>query len=228
MGAGFTSAVRTVTRSGSCGLHLVPLGAGEEYLGATNVLFAEPEMRSYLGITQFLTECAIEQLDRSLSYSRITGMRMGNRPVALDTFPLLGPGPREGLWILGGGYRDGLHLAPHTAALLVESIGAGASRFPEIFDPCRRLISTMTVDESIDDFVAQQVASTFEGGIRLTPFLSSEDLEASFRPRAERLYERLGGTSALAPDVITFLCLSRKADADIDRVAAYLTSANAR
>lgn len=228
LGTPLTSAVRTVTRAGSCGLHALPLGDGIEYFGATNVIFGEPEQRAHLGVCQFLADCAIDQIHRSVSYSRIDELRIGNRPVPFDTFPLLGEGPLDGLWLCTGGYRDGLHAAPEVARLAARSIDEGRSCFPEPFAPVRRPITTMTIEESIDDFVDQQVASAFEGGLSLTPFLDETDLDRSFRPRAEALYDRLGRSVQLAPDLITFLALTRKSDDDVARAAAYLQGIGAR
>ena len=45
-GEGFTSVVRSPNRSGACGLHVVPLGEGLEYIGATNFVFAKPRYSS--------------------------------------------------------------------------------------------------------------------------------------------------------------------------------------
>jgi glycine/D-amino acid oxidase-like deaminating enzyme len=222
MGDRLTSAIRSVTRAGSCGLHALPLGGGVEYFGATNVIFGEPELRPHLGVCQFLAECAIDQIDRSASYSRIDELRIGNRPVPFDTFPLLGPGPIDDLWITSGGYRDGLHSAPEVARLASVSIHDAANQFPAMFSPTRHPLTTMSVDASIDDFVDQQIASAFEGGSRLSPFLDRSDLDRAFRPRALELYRRLGTTLQLAPDLITYLAVTRKHDHDVDRAAAYL------
>lgn len=227
LGEALTTAVRTVTRAGSCGLHAIPLGEGMEYFGATNVVFGQPELRPHLGLFAFLTEAVVGQIDRLASFSRVEELRMGNRPVPFDTFPLLGPGPQRGLWLVGGGYRDGLHASPEWADRAARSVVDAKNYFPEEFSPCRAPISTMSVAESIEDFVAQQIGSAFEGGIRLTPFQGLEDLDRMYRPMAERLYERLGISFGLAPDIVSFLCLTRKSDADVEKAAAYLRDVGA-
>jgi glycine oxidase len=222
------SVVRTVVRAGSCGLHVVPLGGAMEYIGATNVLFGAPERRAYLAVCQFLSTSAVDQIHRALGLSRIEELRVGNRPVSFDTFPLLGPGPVDGLWVVGGGFRDGLHAAPEVAELAARSIADGANRFPPELSPCRAPIATMTVEESIDEFVAQQVGSAFEGGLQLTPFQSPRDLERAYRPLAEDLYRRLDTAIGLAPDIVNFLCLTKKSETDVDRAAEYLKAVAGR
>jgi glycine oxidase len=227
LGDPFTSAVRTVNRAGSCGLHLVPLGNGREYVGATNVIFRQPETRPHLGVVQFLSQSALEQLDTNLSYSRIDEIRVGNRPVPIDTFPLLGRGPEDGLTILTGGYRDGLHAAPAIAALATTLVLAGRDDFPSELRPGRRPISTLTVEESIEAFCRQQIGSAVEGGARTTPFLTFDDLGGVFRTMARRLYEDLNVTHGLHPDVVNYLCLTRKSDADLDAARTYIKMVDA-
>lgn len=225
MGEGLRSAVRTVTRAGSCGLHALPLGDGQEYFGATNVVFAEPELRPHLGVCLFLAECAIDQIDRAVSYSRIDELRVGNRPVALDTFPLLGPGPVDNVWVLTGGYRDGLHAAPEVAATMASSLVAGRNCFPAAFAPTRPLISTMSVAEAVDDFVAQQVAGAYEAGLQLTPFLDTQPMKHSFRDLGFRVHEQVGADSGLAPDLVSFLAVTRKDPADLELVRSFVAAA---
>jgi glycine oxidase len=224
LAGGLRSAIRTVTRAGSCGLHAMPLGGRQEYFGATNVVFAAPEDRPHLGVCLFLAECAIDQIDRRVSFSRIDEIRVGNRPVAMDTFPLLGPGPVDGVWILSGGYRDGLHAAPEVAALLAASIDTGRSCFPEVFAPTRAPISTMSVDESVEEFVEQQLGGAFEGGLHLTPFLGTDELAAAFRRMGHEVHERVGATEGLAPDLVTFLGVTRKDPDNAQVVAAHLAT----
>lgn len=222
LGDPFTSAVRTVNRAGSCGLHLVPLGGGREYVGATNVIFRQPETRPHLGVVQFLSESALAQLDTNLSYSRIDEIRVGNRPVPIDTLPLLGQGPVEALTILTGGYRDGLHAAPAVAALAAEEVITGRQCLPAELHPTRKPVSTLTIDESIEAFCQQQIGSAVEGGATTTPFLTFDDLGGIFRSMAQGLYNDLDITNGLHPDIVNYLCLSRKSDADLDRAKVYL------
>lgn len=224
MGTGFSSVVRSVNRAGSCGLHVVPLGGDSEYFGATNVIFGRPETRPHLGVCHFLMQSVIDQLDQSACYSRIDEVVIGNRPVPFDTFPLLGPTSCDAMTVVSGMYRDGLHAAPLLAELAAATVLEGSNAFPPIFAPERQPLATMTVGESVDEYVVQAVSSAFEGGTSLSRFIHVSELQSVYRPRAEALYDRLGGTFALAPDVLTYLTLTRKSDDDIQSVERYFES----
>ena len=221
-GVGFSHVVRTVNRAGSCGLHVVPHGGGLEYIGATNVIFRHPETRAHPGVCHFLTECAMEQLDTAICTSRIEEWRVGNRPVALDTFPLIGWGPVGGLYLLTGTYRDGFHDSPVLADICAADVGDGASPVDHPFSPTRQPITTMSAKESIDEFVFQSVSSGFESGIRIPRFWDARDLDRMFRPLAEDLYDALGIDWGLPTDIVHYLTVWRKHPADVEAVKAYL------
>jgi len=222
LGAGFPAVVRSVNRAGSCGLHVIPLGESVEYLGATNVIFGEPETLPHLGVVGFLVDSAIDQLDRALTYSRILETRVGNRPVPLDTYPLLGETSIPGLLVLTGTYRDGFHAAPLLARLASKSVLGGSSAFPAVFTPGRTPLLGGTREDAIREFAFQNVSSAFENGIRLSRFMDHDDLEHMYRPSAEALFDRLGLEHGLPPDIVTYLVLTRKDPAEVDRVGAYL------
>ena len=68
---------------------------------------------------------------------------MGLRSAVADHAPVIGPGPLEGLWLACGHYRNGVLLAPATAAHLATWICEG--RAPDAlraFDPARLASAT--------------------------------------------------------------------------------------
>jgi glycine oxidase len=146
LGAPFSSVVRTPSRSAGCGLHLVPLSDGREYVGATNVVFAEPELGPYLGVGHFLAGCAMEELDQKIFFHRIDAWRMGNRPVSLDGFPVIGFTDVAGLYCLGGTYRDGFHSSQQLARHAVDELHGGSGVFDHPFEPQRSPIAVRSID----------------------------------------------------------------------------------
>ncbi|MEU9237606.1 NAD(P)/FAD-dependent oxidoreductase [Streptomyces subrutilus] len=202
---GFDRVVRTPTRSGACGMHLVPLGGGVEYLGATHIVCFDPPPGPRLGVTQFLLRFATEQFDTRLGLSAIQHWHYASRPVPLDRFPLLGPAGIDNLYAATGTYRDGFHSSPVIARHLADVI-LTPGPLPEPlapFTPVRGPIETTTAEESIDLFVSDEVETAAEYGMRLPYFLDAGPIAAHARSQAHRALERLERPVALAPEVLT-------------------------
>lgn len=203
-GVPFEAVVRTPNRSGSCGLHLIPLGASREYVGATNVLFGEPQLREWAGVSHFLLDCATNQLDQQIYFHRVEEWRNGNRPVALDGFPLVGATEVDGLYAVSGTYRDGFHCSPALAERLADELLGG--KVPETaFAPQRRALMVRSVDEAVEDFAVHSVGGWSEFGAAPPGYVPTCDLEAMFARQARDLHARLGLTAGLPPEVTMFL-----------------------
>ena len=227
----FESVIRTPNRSGSCGLHLVPLGNGLEYVGATNIVFRRPAVEANMGMSQFLLECAREQLDQKLFYSRIRRWFVGNRPVSIDGYPLIGPTSVRGLVLATGTYRDGFHCSPTVAqfvADLVREEDSGTGHLFDLFVPERPPIASMSVDESISEFAYHGVCSAFEGGLRLPPWNDSSALEQHYRRAAEHFYSSLGDPIGLLPEMLKFIAFNYRDEGDIEFLVDYFAAARAQ
>ncbi|MET9977673.1 NAD(P)/FAD-dependent oxidoreductase [Streptomyces microflavus] len=201
---GFDSVIRTPTRSGACGMHLVPLGGGVEYIGATNIVLFDPPPGPRIGVTQSLLRFATDQFDTRLGMSAIQRWHYGSRPVSLDRFPLLGPTSTPGLFVATGTYRDGFHSSPVIARHLADLILTPGTT-PELltaFAPERPLIETMTVEASIDLFVSDAVETATEYGLRLPYFLDTDPIRVQARNEAIQALERLDRPLALTPEIL--------------------------
>lgn len=202
--------IRTPNRAGACGLHVLPR-KGKLYVGATNMIYNAPEEKLRAGLSMFLLECAITQINGSLYGSKVEDWYMGYRPATLDTFPLIGKTSIEGLWILNGTYRDGFHqsplLATHMARLL---LGKKGLFDPHLFAPERELISTMTRKEAIAEFIEHYVACMSEHGENTPIFARSKDFEKTLQTRFEELYDDLGTNIGFAPDILFMFALDEK------------------
>ncbi|MGW0538191.1 NAD(P)/FAD-dependent oxidoreductase [Streptomyces sp. NPDC003032] len=158
-----TSVIRTPNRAFACGLHIVPRGAGQVYVGATNIISPEPRETPLISDVLFLLNCAKRQVRRNLGESGLRTLQVGNRPVALDGMPLLGETELGGLWMMTGTYRDGLTLSPllaqeMTALLLGEepTIDIG------LFRPVRAPIQAATREEIVETTVTHMLATGYE------------------------------------------------------------------
>ncbi|MFH8337784.1 NAD(P)/FAD-dependent oxidoreductase [Streptomyces sp. AM6-12] len=157
------SVVRTPNRSFACGLHVVPRGDGHVYVGATNVISADPRDTAEMRDLVFLLQCAHRQVRRNLWNSDVTKVQVGNRPVSMDGFPLLGDGGMRGLSVMTGTYRDGLHLSP----LLAQDFAArvlGEETRPDVarFAPVRQPLRTGTREEIVDVLIDHQMGIGYE------------------------------------------------------------------
>lgn len=176
------SVIRTPNRAFACGLHIVPRGMARVYIGATNIInprpLAHPVMRDLL----FLLECSHRQIRRNLHNSSIVDVKVGNRPVTLDGFPLLGETPLGGLWMMTGTYRDGLFLSPLLAAEFARRLtGATPELDLDLFAPERRPLEGMPRESVIDTTVAHMLATGFEQHWQL-PTDWQEMLDLDLRP----------------------------------------------
>ncbi|MCB5910457.1 NAD(P)/FAD-dependent oxidoreductase [Streptomyces pinistramenti] len=157
------SVIRTPNRSFACGLHVVPRSEGHVYLGATNVISVEPRDTAEMRDLVFLLQCAHRQVRRNLWNSDVTKVQAGNRPVSMDAFPLLGEGGMDGLWIMTGTYRDGLHLSPLLAQEFAARILGEQTRTDlEPFTPLRQPIQAWTREESVGIVVDHQIGIGYE------------------------------------------------------------------
>lgn len=135
--------IRTPNRSGACGLHALPRDNGGLYIGATNNIAFSPSAKHKLGLSQFLLQCAVDQIDQDLYKSEILSWHVGNRPVTIDTFPLVGETSINNFYILTGTYRDGLQQAPLWGDYMARKILNKDSNIEHPFIPERKLLQVI-------------------------------------------------------------------------------------
>lgn len=159
-----SSVVRTPNRAFACGLHAVPRADGVVYLGATNIISAEPRQYAAIGDLQFLLGCAVDQLHTNLSEASLQAVQVGNRPVPADGFPLIGPAGVTGLWLATGTYRDGLHQSPLLAQHVAAMVEGKASEFDFLtaFAPVRSPLAGATREQVVATTVEHMMATGWE------------------------------------------------------------------
>jgi glycine oxidase len=157
------SVIRTPNRAFACGLHLIPRGAGEVYAGATNVISPDLVTTPMLRDVVFLLTCAMRQIRRNLQISGAARIQVGNRPVPLDGFPLLGPAGPDGLYLMTGTYRDGLHMSPLLAPAMAKLVLDGQVHDDIAqFTPVRPPIVSASRSEIIETTIAHMLATGYE------------------------------------------------------------------
>jgi glycine/D-amino acid oxidase-like deaminating enzyme len=187
-----SSVIRTPNRSFACGLHVLPRRSGEIYVGATNTVLAHPRETAMITDVKFLLDCVLRQVRRNVNRSAVSKIQVGNRPIALDGFPLLGEAGVAGLWLMTGTYRDGLHLSPLLAREMAGRIlGEEPLIDLGIFRPVRGPIQVATREEIVADTVTHAVATGYEMGWDVPvawPRIIEEQLAASYRRLADEIH----------------------------------------
>jgi hypothetical protein len=139
----------------------------------------------------------------SLYEAEIAEWRIGNRPLSLDGYPLVGPTGIDGLWLLTGTYREGFHcapvLGPHLARMV---LGLESTDVDPRFSPARPFLDPATPEESAHAYARHAASGALEHGARLPSFLGVDDLAAAARVRAMEVVEWLDLPVGLAPELV--------------------------
>lgn len=214
--------IRTANRSGACGLHVTARSDKVLYVGATNNIVATPSTKQKLGLSQFLLRCAVDQIDQDLYNSEVISWSIGNRPVSLDTFPLVGKTSIDNLFILTGTYRDGLQQSPFWAEYMSEIILNDNSIIEHPFMPERDLICVMKDKEaSINEVVRHYMAGMYEHDMRLARLFSEKSFEDLLKLKFEKIYDKLGTDFPFVPDILFLFELSEDTDGCIEFIKQY-------
>ncbi|MFF4188939.1 NAD(P)/FAD-dependent oxidoreductase [Streptomyces sp. NPDC001691] len=184
------SVIRTPNRAFACGLHIVPRADGQVYVGATNIISPEPMDTPVLRDVQFLLDCAHRQVRTGLWNGGLAKLQVGNRPVSLDAFPLLGETEGlAGLWMMTGTYRDGLHLSPLLAKEIAGRIlGEKAELDIDRFRPVRAPIQPMSREDAVNQAVTHMLATGWEYNWQVTvdwPVIVEYNMRPSYQKWAE-------------------------------------------
>lgn len=205
------SVIRTPNRSFSCGLHIVPRGENHLYIGATNNAARYPVSRPNMGDIHFLLECALEQIHQGFEKSEVVSYSVGNRPLTIDTYPLIGMTSIEGLFMLTGTYREGFHLSPLLAQHIAKQMLGKGALFDNIFQPERSPISTMTKQEAIEYTVKHLMAVGYEFSIRMPQTGWQDMFRDMLFAKVTRLYEDLESDHyILPPNFVTMIEADRE------------------
>lgn len=222
------SIIRTPNRSASCGLHVLARDSRTVYIGATNNLYLMPQTEPMLGLCAFLAKNAMEQINEDFYYTRVIAWQVGNRPVAIDGFPIIGRTSIANLWLMTGTYRDGLTCSPTLSRLMADELTDGTERCPAIFTPERPLIETRTMEESIQEMVLHFVSAGFENWMYLPRFFSEGQMESVIEAKVRALYAQLETEYGLSPEVLFALIFSKPDDPFIKLFRRYLSSVKTR
>jgi glycine oxidase len=120
------------------GSYLVPRRDGEVIVGATNEDTGFDRSLTPAGLGRLLADA--QRISSHLGALAIRETWTGLRPATPDGLPVIGESSTRGLWYAAGHYRNGILLAPITAAIVASLVAGHKPPIPiEPFDPHRFL-----------------------------------------------------------------------------------------
>ncbi|WP_375758465.1 NAD(P)/FAD-dependent oxidoreductase [Corallococcus exercitus] len=209
------SVIRTPNRAFACGLHVVPRGANRVYVGATNNTMLAPADRPTVSDVFFLMDCMMEQIHQGYQGAKLISTAVGNRPIAIDTLPLIGGTSVQGLWIASGTYRDGLFLSPLVAQHMAGLILGQGGLMENVFPPERKPINRFTREEAMEETARHYAAAGWEHGIRIPKVGWHETFARMFKRTITTVYEEIGTDYVLPPEFVYVV------DNDRERMVPY-------
>lgn len=218
--------VRTPNRAGACGLHVVPLTNNQLYVGASNNLSLLPQDMPTLGIIHFIMNCLIEEIQQELYGSTLDSIRVGNRPVSIDGFPLLGRSSLPGLYILTGTYRDGFLQSPLLAQMACQEILRNISLFDVRLSPERKNIESLTFLEAIHEYGKHYIGSLYEHRINFPKFILEKSWIEGVRKNMKSELHKLNVHQGFTPDVLFMFDLNNLTSLQKIELASHLKREN--
>ena len=88
-------------------------------IGASNYVSLVPQYRARAISVAHLLHSATREINQEFYSAEIVNIKVGNRPITFDQYPIVGRTFSENLFVVSGTRRDGFHLAP----LLSQYIG---------------------------------------------------------------------------------------------------------
>lgn len=209
------SVIRSPNRANACGVHVLPCDSQTNhlYLGASNTGVLSPKTDPRARDIYYLLKRAMEQINSDFHNKSMIKYQVGNRPVTMDAYPLIGDTSLDNLWMLTGTYRIGIQLAPLLAKFIVGRMFSSHtvnSYNLDAFTPERKFITTLTKEESINEFVKQYFGTSYEHAMVLPKLGWESVMIEAFYKRAEDIYDKLETDTGVHPHILMTLEQNRE------------------
>ncbi|BCW08027.1 FAD-dependent oxidoreductase [Arthrobacter sp. NtRootA1] len=197
----FAGVLRTPNRDFACGTHIVPLGSGRTYLGATNRLETESFLnpRATLGELHSIAHSLSNEINVHFRTAEVTEIRAGYRPISSDGYPIYGQTAHPHVFVATGTYRNGILMAPEIARTVALEVAGSAPQPTNAFSPVERqkLFSDRDM-EAIMLGSLKQVVSFMQEPDGNLPFNRAAELEGLLRAFLQGALNLEGGTELVA------------------------------
>ncbi len=191
------SCIRTPNRGGACGLYVVPYSVDDAkrqrhyMIGASNYVAMAPQYRARAISVAHLLHSAKKEINQEFYSAEVVGIKVGNRPITFDQYPIVGRTFSENLFVVSGTRRDGFHLAPVLSSYIADLISSDKEN--EAFDflsPVRKPITEISVETGVDLNVANLISEAFQHGYEPATIRGYQQFQSSIRSEVEETHER--------------------------------------
>ena len=158
-----------------------------------------------------LQSSLIKEVNQAYGNLKIKKICVGHRPTTADTYPILGKTSINGLYIASGTKRDGLSMSLYIAKCISNSVLnlKNNYKFPNIFKPERKLISTMSLKEGIEKSVRHRISAAYQHNLELP----STDTEKTFRNNIaleiKKIYSKCKIKKGVPPEMLNMYLYNR-------------------
>lgn len=192
-----THVIRTPNRGGACGIYTVPYfkGPGDTanhvLIGASNVVVRDARSHGRIVSMAHLMHAAIKEINQNFHNAEFICANVGNRPSALDQYPLLGKISGTNISMVTGTKRDGFHLAPLLSKIICDSVldGIEADEL-QTFRPDRPLIRDISRADAIDMIVTSKIDEAVQHGFVPSSIYQLQQIREDWKRRASELHDR--------------------------------------
>ncbi|WP_282093574.1 FAD-dependent oxidoreductase [Epibacterium ulvae] len=202
--------IRSPNRDFACGIHVVPRGSGQHFIGATNRISDTPGASGGVTVGEMhaLLHSATQEINTRYRTAKILSSRSGVRPLCADGHPAIGRTKFEGLLVATGTYRNGVLMSPLIAEE-IKDILTGKSQQASVFEPINR--SKLTF--------ASNVGSPLRSGVKdLVSFIQEPHGSLPYN-RSEELADLLEVLiTAVASSSVSLNQLSEKTGIDLSTI----------
>jgi glycine oxidase len=196
--------IRTPNRGMACGLHVVPLKKNHVYIGASNRIADFPNDKPLMSTVMTLQNSLIKEINQAYGNLKIKKICVGHRPTTSDTFPILGETSIKGLYITSGTKRDGLSMSLFIAKCISNSMLnlKNNYKFPNMFKPERKIISTMSLKEGIEKSVKHRISAAYQHDLELPKTETEKTFRNSITSEIKNIYSKCKIKKGVPPELL--------------------------
>ena len=194
--------IRSTNRGNACGIHVVPYDNRRCYVGASNMVTRYFEPNPRMSALHGVLDSALNEINVNF-YKVNSQVVVGHRPTSADTYPITGPVQSiDGLYILSGTKREGVHLSPLLSKALVTHVDTGEWLLLTAFLPERKIISELKREEAIEKTVAHHLSGAYQHGLRMPHTGWEPMLENTLRQNVIDVYDNLNIDFGIPPEML--------------------------